>query len=139
MQQINRPDSSYDVVLCNHVLEHVHDHGAALKELMRITKEKGFAQLGVPSPMTLEKTKDWGYPKKTDHGHYQIYGRDINQLFDDLIGVGNWREFIIVDPVTEALDCIFLLCLSRDAVNQIGGLLGKGENQTKCVSGFSQR
>src|SRR5689334_7958843 len=35
LQSINRQDKSYDVVHCSHVLEHVADYRAALRELGR--------------------------------------------------------------------------------------------------------
>lgn len=123
LQDIDRPNASYDITLCNQVLEHVPDDRKSLHELLRITKKNGFVQLGVPSPMTLEKTEDWGYPKKEDNNHYRNYGRDINQMLDELIGVGNWREFVITDPVTKAQDCIFLLCHSAATLVKIIDLL----------------
>jgi SAM-dependent methyltransferase len=34
------PDKSFDTVLCTHVLEHVADHGAALREVLRLAKKR---------------------------------------------------------------------------------------------------
>ena len=41
-------ENTFDVVLCNHVLEHVHDDIKAMREINRILKPGGFAILQVP-------------------------------------------------------------------------------------------
>ncbi|MBC8304828.1 MAG: class I SAM-dependent methyltransferase [Pelagibacterales bacterium] len=110
IQKIDKPSESYDIVLCNQVIEHVPDDRSSLKELMRVTKKNGFVQLGVPYPMEIEKTIDWGYPNELDHGHYRNYGRDICYLLDELIGKNKWLEIRITDPVTKAQDFIYILC-----------------------------
>jgi SAM-dependent methyltransferase len=42
------PDNSFDVVLCNHVLEHVADDILALREIRRVLRPGGYAVLQVP-------------------------------------------------------------------------------------------
>lgn len=49
-------DDSFDVVLCNHVLEHVLDVGQAMRELLRVTKPGGWAVLQVPIGRNLIET-----------------------------------------------------------------------------------
>ena len=41
-------DTTFDVVLCNHVLEHVDDDIKAMQEIRRVLKPQGFAILQVP-------------------------------------------------------------------------------------------
>ena len=72
IQNIGRQDKRYNIVICNHVLEHIENDYLALKELMRVTSNNGFFQLAVPDPYRLKKTKEWGYPDKKKHGHYRI-------------------------------------------------------------------
>lgn len=77
LQDIDRPDASYDIVICNHVIEHVPDDGAALKELARIVRPDGFVFLSFPDPVRQKHTQDWGFPREDQHGHFRVYGRDV--------------------------------------------------------------
>ena len=81
LQNVDRPSHSYDLVICNHVLEHVPDDGAALRELTRIVKADGIVFLTVPDPARRTETKDWGFPDQTRHGHFREYGSDISERF----------------------------------------------------------
>lgn len=42
-------DEAYDVVFCNHVLEHIEDDVQALRELRRVLRPGGIAIVGVPN------------------------------------------------------------------------------------------
>ena len=42
------PDNSFDVIYCSHVLEHVPDDRAAMRECRRVLNENGWAILQVP-------------------------------------------------------------------------------------------
>lgn len=42
-------DGSFDIVLCNHVLEHVAEDARVLQELRRVLRPKGLLLLGVPN------------------------------------------------------------------------------------------
>lgn len=81
LQKVDRPSGSYDLVICNHVLEHVPDDGAALRELARIVKPDGIVFLTVPDPARRSETKDWGFPDMQRHGHFREYGSDIRERF----------------------------------------------------------
>ena len=48
LSAIPRPDGAYDAVICSHVLEHVRDDRAAMRELRRVLAPDGFAVLQVP-------------------------------------------------------------------------------------------
>ena len=56
--QIEFPDSSFDLILCNHVLEHIPSVQVALSELLRVLNPGGRAILQVPisskNPETIE-------------------------------------------------------------------------------------
>jgi SAM-dependent methyltransferase len=48
IHQIPFPENRFDVVLCNHVLEHVADDIKAMREIHRVLKPRGYAILQVP-------------------------------------------------------------------------------------------
>lgn len=48
IQATGLPDDSYDVVICNHVLEHVDNYMTALKEVRRILRPGGILICSVP-------------------------------------------------------------------------------------------
>jgi len=43
------PDQTFDIVVCNHVLEHIFQTENALRELKRVTRPDGIIILGVPN------------------------------------------------------------------------------------------
>jgi predicted SAM-dependent methyltransferase len=49
-------DETWELITCNHVLEHVADYKVALKELHRILKKEGVLEIMVPVDSTFEKT-----------------------------------------------------------------------------------
>jgi len=59
---IDRPDASFDVVICSHVLEHVTDDRAAMRELHRVLAPSGFAVLQVPIATRVERTDEEDAP-----------------------------------------------------------------------------
>jgi hypothetical protein len=54
--RIQFPDAQFDLVICNHVLEHVPDDGLALREVYRVLKPGGSAILQVPISAKLMTT-----------------------------------------------------------------------------------
>ncbi len=116
LQQIPLPDKSLDIVICNHVLEHVADDARALREMLRITRPNGFVQLSAPVPLEREKTEDWGYPDESQHGHYRIYSADIMDLFAEALPAAYLLSVIGRDLCTGARDVVFLL--SRGTVTR---------------------
>jgi len=56
IEAIQYPDNSFDVIFCNHVLEHVEDFDQATRELHRVLKPGGWAILQSPQDMAMETT-----------------------------------------------------------------------------------
>ena len=56
VQNMPFEENHYDVVICNHVLEHVPDDIKAMKEILRILKPGGYAILQVPADFSRDKT-----------------------------------------------------------------------------------
>ncbi|WP_071591937.1 class I SAM-dependent methyltransferase [Baaleninema simplex] len=53
---IQYDDNSFDVVLCNHVLEHIPNDRQAMRELCRVLKPGGWAILQVPLDLDRDET-----------------------------------------------------------------------------------
>ena len=77
-------DNFFDLILCNHVLEHIDDDKKAMQELFRVLNKNGTAILQVPIDLekkeTFEdvniKTKQERMEKFGQYDHVRIYGRD---------------------------------------------------------------
>lgn len=54
IQDTGLPDESYDVIVCNHVLEHVDDFRKALKEMYRILRSGGSFICSFPMDTNME-------------------------------------------------------------------------------------
>jgi predicted SAM-dependent methyltransferase len=86
-------DNSYDIIFCNHVLEHIPDDTKAMQELFRVLKPGGMAILQIPQDLKREAT--FADDSITDqkeraaifgqYDHVRIYGRDY---FDKLRSIG---------------------------------------------------
>lgn len=92
-------DNSFDMVLCNHVLEHIPDDTKAMQELYRIMKPGAMGIFQVPQDLERQTTfvdDSITDPKERtlifgQYDHVRIYGRDY---FDKLAQIG-----FKVDPV----------------------------------------
>lgn len=86
-------DNEFDVILCNHVLEHIPNDIKAMQELYRIIKPSGFGVLQIPQDLNRahtfeddsitdekERAKIFG-----QYDHVRIYGRDY---FEKLRSIG---------------------------------------------------
>jgi SAM-dependent methyltransferase len=54
--RIHSAANTFDVIICNHVFEHVRDDRRAMAELLRVLKPGGFAILQVPLSLTASAT-----------------------------------------------------------------------------------
>lgn len=69
------PEESFDLVIANHVLEHVANDLAALAEVYRVLKPGGYAILQTPYSTKLHYT--WSDPGiDTDKARLQAYGQE---------------------------------------------------------------
>ena len=86
-------DDSFDVIFCNHVLEHIADDAQAMRELYRVMKKGGWGIFQVPQDINrahtfeddtitdpAERTRIFG-----QYDHVRVYGLDY---FDRLRQVG---------------------------------------------------
>ena len=86
-------DNSYDIILCNHVLEHIPDDTKAMQELYRVMRPGGYGIFQIPQELDRavtfeddsitdrdERAKIFG-----QYDHVRVYGRDY---FDKLRSIG---------------------------------------------------
>lgn len=86
IQQIPLADESFDVVICNHLMEHVEDDLRAMRELHRILKRGGWGVL--LSPVDLKRATTFEDDSITDpkertrifgqYDHRRLYGNDFS-------------------------------------------------------------
>lgn len=86
-------DNTFDIIFCNHVLEHIPDDTKAMQELHRVLKSGGMGILQVPQDLNRATTFEDDTvtdPKERakifgQYDHVRIYGRDY---FKKLRSVG---------------------------------------------------
>jgi predicted SAM-dependent methyltransferase len=86
-------DNFFDVVFCNHVLEHITDDTKAMQELYRVLKPNGMGIFQIPQELSREKTfEDDSITDAKErakifgqYDHVRVYGRDY---FDKLRSIG---------------------------------------------------
>ncbi|GCD80242.1 class I SAM-dependent methyltransferase [Schleiferia thermophila] len=84
LHDIPLPTNTYDVVFCNHVLEHVNDDLQCMREILRILKPGGWAIMQVPMDYSrLETFSDPSITGKAErerifgqYDHVRVYGID---------------------------------------------------------------
>lgn len=86
-------DNTYDIILCNHVLEHITDDTKAMQELYRVLKPGGMGIFQIPQDLKRDLTfEDNSITDKKErarifgqYDHVRIYGRDF---FEKLRSIG---------------------------------------------------
>lgn len=86
-------DNSYNIIFCNHVLEHIPDDTKAMQELYRVMKPGGMGVFQIPQDLsrteTFEDDSIKNQKERTrifgQYDHVRVYGRDY---FDKLRTIG---------------------------------------------------
>lgn len=134
MSHIDREDGKYDWIVANHVLEHVEDDFAAIRELLRVVSEEGTIQLTVPSPSSALETWDLAEPELNTHGHLRGYGSDLPLRFAGELTGCSGLQVVCLDKPTQRWDVIYLFFKSHDTMIKIGkALLKSGLPTLRCI------
>lgn len=98
---ITKEDGSIDLIIANHVLEHVPDDRKAMAEIGRCLKPGGLALITVPQNWAREETYEdptivseaARFAHYDDCGHVRYYGRDFAARFHEASGleIEIWR------------------------------------------------
>lgn len=113
-------DNTYDIIFCNHVLEHIPDDTTAMQELFRVLKPGGMGIFQIPQDVKRETT--FSDDSITDqkarakifgqYDHVRIYGYDY---FDKLRSIG----FTVVEEdytAKIAPDLVEKYCLAKGEI-----------------------
>ena len=87
---IDLPDNSQDIVVCNHVLEHVSDYELALSELHRILRSRGILIISFPvepSSDSVIEMKDSTPEERIrycgQHDHLRLFGNNSAGILEN--------------------------------------------------------
>ena len=90
IQSIQYRDKMFDVIICNHVLEHIPDDYRAMREMCRVLEKDGVAYISVPIKNMQSTFEDPAYNtpelRLLHYGqddHVRIYGNDFLQRLRD--------------------------------------------------------
>jgi SAM-dependent methyltransferase len=113
-------DNEFDVILCNHVLEHIPDDTKAIQELYRVLKPGGMGIFQIPQDLSRETTfeDDSITDKKKrakifgQYDHVRVYGLDY---FDKLRSIGfKVEEVDYTSKISK--EEITRYCLAKDEI-----------------------
>ena len=120
--------NSFDVVYCNHVLEHLSDDNLALNEIWNILKNKGFLVLTVPNKNNLATSLNLRMNRKfpyTDKTHFREYGEAAlkNLLRKNCFTIIETTANDFVPPIASKLFHFLVIYLQLKGLT---GFLAKG-------------
>ncbi|MDV6169088.1 methyltransferase domain-containing protein [Flavobacterium sp. DG1-102-2] len=112
--------NAYDLILCNHVLEHIPDDTKAMQELYRVLKPGGMGIFQIPQDLNRDTTFEDNSitdPKERarifgQYDHVRVYGRDY---FDKLRSIG-FR--VVEEDYTKKLtpEAVERFCLAKGEI-----------------------
>jgi len=100
IQNIHYENEMFDAIICFHVLEHIPDDNAAMKELFRCLKKDGTAYIDVPIYKSLDITlenPEYNTPELRmkyygQHDHVRKYGNDFKKKLENACFIVNKIE-----------------------------------------------
>jgi SAM-dependent methyltransferase len=126
IEQLDFEDETFDLIICSHVLEHVDDDIAAIREMKRVIKKDGKIIVMIPIEKDLEMTyedKSIVSPKERlkhfgQSDHVRLYGMDFAERVEQSelnCEVISTRELTDEsDYIKYGIDDDFIFVLNRD-------------------------
>lgn len=113
-------DKEFDVIFCNHVLEHIPDDTKAMNELYRVMKPSGWGVFQIPQDLNRTTTfEDDSITDKKErakifgqYDHVRVYGRDY---FDKLRACGFKVDEITYSKTLPEAD-VETFCLNKEEI-----------------------
>lgn len=92
IEETGLEDNSFDIIVCNHVLEHVSDYRKALRELYRIVKMDGMVIVSFPVDFSLSTVyEDSSIVLEKDciqhfgqRDHRRVFGKDSVEILESI-------------------------------------------------------
>lgn len=120
IRQIPYAENTFDVVMCNHVLEHIVELDVAVSEVLRVLKPGGWAILQVPLDNSLAHTLEdpaIATPEERNrvygqYDHVRLFGRDYPDILKRNgfeIREANFAHLLPNDTIATA-------CLTRNEI-----------------------
>jgi SAM-dependent methyltransferase len=134
------PDAIYDVLIANHVLEHVDDDRTAMRELLRVLRPGGIALLTVPinptRAATYENVAVTNAIERQAHfnapDHRRFYGLDFADRLKDAGFIVNTFRMTPAEEVRFGLLPMEWLYVATRPVTAEVGLSGVTEVEVQC-------
>ncbi|WP_109851699.1 class I SAM-dependent methyltransferase [Aquimarina sp. AU58] len=109
-------DNEYDIIFCNHVLEHIPDDTTAMQEIFRVLKPGGMAILQIPQDLNRDVTFEDNSitdPQERarifgQYDHVRVYGRDY---FEKLRAIGFKVDEVDYTNILSK-ECVTKYCLA---------------------------
>ena len=113
-------NGAFDLVISNHVLEHVTDDVRALRETLRVVGQAGVVHVCVPAPIYHWETRDWGYPDPDLDFHYRLYGADFPLRMRERIADLHCIAVAGGDFVTATSDIVYFFSYTPASLQLVG-------------------
>lgn len=113
-------DNEYDIIFCNHVLEHIPDDTTAMQEIFRVLKPGGMAILQIPQDLnrdaTFENNSITDRQERArifgQYDHVRVYGRDY---FEKLRSIGFKVDEVEYTNILSK-ECVTKYCLASGEI-----------------------
>jgi hypothetical protein len=121
MQAIALPDGRYDWIYSSHVLNHISDEAAALREMLRVVGPQGVVAISVGGTVfnyaTKASTSFCGRDRQ-----FRVYGTEFATELQRLLPEVSVLELVAADPCTASIDSFYLYSRATTKLREMATL-----------------